>query len=241
MKSPHLSPLAILIALFLVAVPLALGCGGDDTAAPPAASISGGSSEGGTDSSLLVTTDLSPLEISDSEFRGEQFPEVILATSKGKIRLKLNAKEAPATVDNFLTNYVATKHYDGTIFHYVQPDGMILGGLFDESMSPKPTRSEIGNEATNGLKNKRGTIAMSRDPNFIHSSTCQFFINCADNQSFDHIGTDDSSSYGYCVFGEVVEGMDVVDAISKVSVKSSDGFVNLPEEPVRILSAERIK
>lgn len=241
MKSPHLFPPAIFWGLVIGAFVLSSGCGGVDGAAPPAASINQTPSQGEVDTSLLVSTDLSSAELSEPEFRGEEFPEVVLMTTKGKIRLKLNAKEAPATVDNFLTNYVATKHYDGTIFHYVQPSGMILGGLFDERMAPKPTRSEILNEATNGLKNVRGTIAMSRDPNFIHSSTCQFFINCADNTSFDHLGLEDSSSYGYCVFGEVVEGMDVVEAISRVSVKSSDGFVNLPEEPVQILSAERIK
>lgn len=215
----------------------ATGCGSSDSVTPPSVSIGTHGTESGTAGTQTVSTNLN-LADSASEFGGEEFPEVILNTTKGAIRLKLDAKKAPATVDNFLTNYVATGHYNGTIFHYVKAQGMILGGLFDATMTPKETRSEIQNEATNGLKNKRGTIAMSRDPNFIHSSNCQFFINCADNSSFDHIGPDDSSSYGYCVFGEVVEGMDVVDAISQTEVNTNDGT---PTQPIEILSAERVK
>lgn len=236
MKFPHLSSSLAILGFAVCVSLLTTGCGSSDAANPPAVSIN---DPGNMDAaSRAMKVDLSE---KGSDFRGEEFPEVILTTSKGEIHLKLDAKKAPATVDNFLTNYISTDHYNGTIFHYVQPKGMILGGLFDSSMNPRETKSEIQNEAMNGLKNTRGTIAMSRDPNFIHSSTCQFFINCADNTSFDHIGTDDSSSYGYCVFGEVVEGMDVVDAISAVEVQSSDGFVNLPREPVKILSAHRIK
>ncbi|RCS54931.1 peptidylprolyl isomerase [Bremerella cremea] len=215
----------------------ATGCGSSDPVSPPAVSIGTPGAENGGAGTQTVSTELQ-LDNGASEFGGEEFPEVILNTTKGAIRLKLDAKKAPATVDNFLTNYVATGHYNGTIFHYVKAQGMILGGLFDASMNPKETRSEIQNEANNGLKNKRGTIAMSRDPNFIHSSTCQFFINCADNSSFDYIGPDDSNSYGYCVFGEVVDGLDVVDAISQTEVNANDGT---PSQPIEILSAERVK
>lgn len=239
MKFPHLSS-SLAVLGFAVCVGLfTAGCGSSDAANPPAVSIN---DPGNTDAaSQSPSTDMGSKSGKRSDFRGEEFPEVILTTTKGEIHLKLDAKKAPATVDNFLTNYIANDHYNGTIFHYVQPKGMILGGLFDSGMNPRETKSEIQNEAMNGLKNKRGTIAMSRDPSFIHSSTCQFFINCADNTTFDHIGTDDSSSFGYCVFGEVIEGMDVVDAISAVEVQSSDGFVNLPREPVQILSAHRVK
>ena len=242
MKFPHFSSWATGIGFVLCICLFLSGCGASDTPSPPAASIPGGP-EANADgqSTQTVSTELEAGDLAKSDFRGEEFPEVVLTTTLGKIRLKLDAKKAPATVDNFLTNYVATNHYDGTVFHYVQPDGMILGGLFDADMSPRPTKIEIQNEAMNGLKNKRGTIAMSRDPNVVHSSTCQFFVNCADNTTFDHIGSEDSSSFGYCVFGEVIEGMDVVDAISKVDVQSNDGFVNLPKEPVQILSAERVK
>lgn len=241
MKFPYLSSSATVIGFAVCLGLLTAGCGSSDSANPPAVSINDPASGGIDTASHTVSTDTPGTARKRSDFRGEEFPEVILTTTKGDIHLKLDAKKAPATVDNFLTNYISTNHYDGTIFHYVQPKGMVLGGLFDAGMNPRETKSEIQNEAMNGLKNKRGTIAMSRDPSFIHSSTCQFFINCADNTAFDHIGTDDSSSFGYCVFGEVVEGMDVVDAISKVEVQSSDGFVNLPREPIQILSAQRVK
>ncbi|MEW4455775.1 peptidylprolyl isomerase [Bremerella sp. JC817] len=240
MKSPHLS-WATQLGLAFGFILLITGCGGSDAATPPAASIGDPGANALSGDAPTMTTEMSISELQQSDFRGEEFPEVVLTTTMGKIRLRLDAKKAPATVDNFLTNYVATKHYDGTIFHYVHADRMVLGGLFDSNMSPRDVRSEIQNEATNGLKNKRGTIAMSRDPNFIHSSTCQFFINCADNEAFDHIGNDDSSSYGYCVFGEVIDGMEVADAISQVEVETNDGFANLPRQPVQILSAERVK
>jgi len=241
MKFPHLSLSAAVIGFAVCLGLFTVGCGSSDSANPPAVSINDPGAGTADPTSHTVSTDADGTAARRSDLRGEEFPEVILTTSNGEIHLKLDAKKAPATVDNFLTNYIAHNHYDGTIFHYVQPEGMILGGLFDADMNPRETKSEIQNEAMNGLKNKRGTIAMSRDPSFIHSSTCQFFINCADNTAFDHIGTDDSSSFGYCVFGEVIAGMDVVDAISAVEVQSSDGFVNLPRQPVQILSARRVK
>lgn len=237
MKIPHSSTWITALGYVLCLGMFATGCGSSDSVNPPAASIGTDGAADGMGATQTVQTDFGP-EDNISEFGGEEFPEVILNTTMGTIRLKLDAKKAPATVDNFLTNYVATGHYNGTIFHYVQPKGMILGGLFDATMTPKETRAEIQNEANNGLKNKRGTIAMSRDPNFIHSSTCQFYINCADNSSLDYLGPDDSSSYGYCVFGEVVEGLDVVDAISKAEVDPNDGR---PSQAIEILSAERVK
>lgn len=237
MKFPHSSTKMAAIGLLFCFGMFAAGCGSSASNDPPVASIGTAGSGSGTGKSQTVSTG-SGIDQEPSEFGGEEFPEVVLTTTLGEVRLKLNAKKAPATVDNFLTNYVATGHYDGTIFHYVQPQGMILGGLFDTTMTPKATRTVIQNEAANGLKNKRGTIAMSRDQNYIHSSTCQFFINCADNSSFDYIGPDDSSSYGYCVFGEVIDGMDVVDAISEVESDAADGS---PKQVVEILSAERIK
>ena len=237
MKFPHSSTKMAAIGLLVCFALFAAGCGSSDSTNPPAASIGTTGSGSGIGDTQTVST-RSALDQEPSEFGGEEFPEVVFTTTLGKVRLKLDAKKAPATVDNFLTNYVATGHYDGTIFHYVQPEGMILGGLFDKTMTPKATRTIIQNEAANGLKNKRGTIAMSRDQNYIHSSTCQFFINCADNSSFDYIGPDDSSSYGYCVFGEVIDGMEVVDAISQVDSDDTDGS---PKQTVEILSAERVK
>lgn len=237
MKIPHSSTRMAAIGLFICLGIVATGCGSSDSTNPPTASIGTAGTALEDEGTQTVSTGASP-DPDPTGFGGEEFPEVVITTTMGKIRIKLDAKKAPATVDNFLTNYVATGHYDGTIFHYVQPKGMILGGLFDATMNPKATRTVIQNEAANGLKNKRGTIAMSRDQNYIHSSTCQFFINCADNSSFDYIGPDDSASYGYCVFGEVVEGMDVVDAISQVESDATDGS---PQQTIEILSAERVK
>jgi len=235
MKFPRSSHFAL--AFVLVGTAWLVGCSSGDST-PPTANIPPPENATPVESEdLLVSTNVNKVSILEEEFEGVEFPEVILSTTHGEIHLRLDAKKAPATVDNFLTNYVETDHYNGTVFHYVSPDSMILGGLFDKTMTPKPTRTEIRNEATNGMKNVRGTVAMSRDPNFIHSSTCQFFINCGDNPTLDHLNTEDSSSYGYCVFGEVIQGMDVVEAISKVECNAT----NSPSTPVEIVKAERIK
>jgi cyclophilin family peptidyl-prolyl cis-trans isomerase len=136
-------------------------------------------------------------------------PRVLLDTSEGKIVLELDAQKAPVTVANFL-QYVKDKHYDGLVFHRVIKGFMIQGGGYDEKYNERKTRAPIANEAKNGLKNARGTIAMARtsDPN---SATAQFFINHADNANLDFPSFD---GWGYAVFGKVVEGMDVVDKIA---------------------------
>ncbi|MGY8768002.1 MAG: peptidylprolyl isomerase [Pirellulales bacterium] len=169
------------------------------------------------------------------------FPEVEFTTNKGTIRMRLNADKAPITVNNFLTNYVAAKHYDGTIFHFVDKEFMALGGIYQTNLAAKSTRSQIQNEANNGLKNKRGTIAMARDANSIHSSTCQFFFNLADNDSLDYLSDDTSANYGYCVFGEVIEGMEVLDQITNAQVQDTPDYAKLPVEPIIILSAKQVK
>ena len=159
-------------------------------------------------------------------------PQVAIETSKGKIVLELYADRATQTVDNFLV-YVKSGHYDDTIFHRVIPNFMIQGGGFTPDMNQKPTKKPITNEADNGLKNNRGTIAMARtqDP---HSATAQFFINTADNDFLNHRGKD-PRGWGYAVFGQVVGGMDVVDAISKVKTGTRGRFRDVPVEPVVIL------
>ena len=159
-------------------------------------------------------------------------PQVAIETSKSKIVLELYADRAPKTVDNFLV-YVKSGHYDDTIFHRVIPNFMIQGGGFTPDMKQKPTKKPITNEADNRLKNNRGTIAMARtqDP---HSATAQFFINTADNDFLNHRGKD-PRGWGYAVFGQVVGGMDVVDAISKVKTGTRGGFRDVPVEPVVIL------
>lgn len=163
-------------------------------------------------------------------------PHVALKTNHGDIVLELDRRNAPVSVDNFI-RYVRAGHYDNTIFHRVIDGFMIQGGGYTAELSGKPTRPPILNEAPNGLKNKRGTIAMARtgDP---HSASSQFFINVVDNAALDHVATTDSRSWGYAVFGKVAEGMDVVDAIKSLPVRSQGVFEALPVEPVIIEKAE---
>jgi cyclophilin family peptidyl-prolyl cis-trans isomerase len=164
-------------------------------------------------------------------------PKVLLKTSMGDITLELNPAKAPITVKNFLS-YVNDKFYDGTIFHRVIPNFMIQGGGFTGDMSQKTTRPAIKNEAGNGLKNDRGTIAMARLPE-PDTASSQFFINLVNND-LNH--KDNSvAGFGYCVFGKVVAGMDVVDAIAKVPTGNKRGHQNVPVEPITILSATVVK
>jgi len=163
---------------------------------------------------------------------------VKLTTSKGDIVLELYPDKAPATVENFL-KYVKDGYYDGLIFHRVISGFMIQGGGMDARMEPRSTRSPIKNEADNGLKNEAYTVAMARtmDP---HSATGQFFINVVDNAMLDHKGKT-ASGWGYAVFGKVVEGKQVVDAIKAVPTGSKGPYNDVPREPVVIIKAEVIK
>jgi len=175
-------------------------------------------------------------------------PVVEIKTSKGTIKVELFEKEAPITVKNFL-EYVDAKHYDDTVFHRVISTFMIQGGGFKKGLSKaspkevkgmeKKTRAAIKNESTNGLSNKRGTIAMARtgEPN---SATAQFYINVKDNEALDRAKARDK--VGYCVFGKVIEGMDVVDKIKGVKTKAliEDVFEDVPAEDVVIESIRRV-
>ena len=156
-----------------------------------------------------------------------------LQTSMGNIVIELNEQAAPVTVKNFL-GYVQSGFYDGTIFHRVIPGFMIQGGGFTPKMIRKKTLDPIINEAKNGLSNKRGTIAMARTNN-PNSATSQFFINHRDNDFLNYM---DDNQPGYAVFGKVIEGMDVVDAIASVKTTTRDGMENVPVEPVEIVSAK---
>ncbi|MBQ9343922.1 MAG: peptidyl-prolyl cis-trans isomerase [Kiritimatiellae bacterium] len=161
---------------------------------------------------------------------------VIMTTSKGVIKIQLDAAKAPLTVQNFLA-YVDEGHYDGTLFHRVINNFMIQGGGFDQNMRQKPTRAPIKNEAMNGLKNRRGTIAMARTM-VVDSATSQFFINVVDNAFLD-FRAPTQQGFGYCVFGEVIEGMDVVDAIKGVPTGHVAGMGDVPLTPVVIESVRR--
>lgn len=159
---------------------------------------------------------------------------VILETSKGNITIELNEEKAPATVANFL-KYVNDEFYNGTIFHRVIPNFMIQGGGFMPGMVQKMTENPIDNEANNGLSNVRGSIAMARtnDP---HSATAQFFINHKDNGFLDHTAPT-GQGWGYCVFGMVTDGIDVVDAIAGVTTGNRGGHGDVPNEDVVIEKA----
>jgi peptidyl-prolyl cis-trans isomerase B (cyclophilin B) len=158
---------------------------------------------------------------------------VLLTTNHGNIKLDLYADKAPKTVENFL-NYVKSGHYNGTIFHRVIDGFMIQGGGFEPGMKQKTTNAPIENEAKNGLKNEPYTVAMARtsDP---HSASAQFFINVKNNAFLDYPGQD---GWGYCVFGKVVEGQDVVDKIRAVKTTRSGMFADVPTENVVIEKAE---
>ncbi len=161
---------------------------------------------------------------------------VIIKTTSGDIKVKLAADKAPLTVANFLA-YADAGHYNGTIFHRVIDGFMIQGGGFDAKMSQKSTRAPIKNEAANGLQNKRGTIAMARTA-VVDSATSQFFINVKDNGFLD-FRAPNPQGFGYCVFGEVVEGLDVVDKIKSVRTGVQAGMSDVPVETIEIVSVTR--
>ena len=162
---------------------------------------------------------------------------VEMDTTKGKIILELAAGKAPKTVKNFLT-YVDAGYYNGTIFHRVIPNFMIQGGGFTVDMKRKQARAPIDNEADNGLRNERGTIAMARTSN-PHSATAQFFINTKNNDFLNHKGKS-PQGWGYAVFGRVAEGMDVVAAISGVKTGTRGPFRDVPADPVVIRKVVRL-
>ena len=181
---------------------------------------------------LLLTSTLS---FSTEKTMSDTPTKVKLTTNLGEIIIQLNAEKAPVSSANFLT-YVNEGFYNGTIFHRVIPDFMAQGGGFDTGFNQKAVHAPIKNEADNGLKNTRGTLAMARtnDPN---SATAQFFINLKDNTFLNHTGKN-ASGWGYAVFGEVIEGMDVVDAMAKQPTGNRGGHQDVPKTDIIIEKAE---
>ncbi len=165
-------------------------------------------------------------------------PKVIMKTSMGDITIELYPDKAPITVKNFFS-HVDEKFYDGTIFHRVMKGFMIQGGGLTADFTEKPEKPTIKNEAANNLKNKRGTIAMARMPEK-DSATSQFFINHVDNPGLDH-RDNTPEGYGYAVFGKVINGMDVVDAIANVTIMTKSGRANVPRETITIISIRRVE
>lgn len=162
-------------------------------------------------------------------------PRVLLNTSHGDIELELNAEAAPISVENFL-RYADAGHYDGLIFHRVIPGFMIQGGGFDANMRQRAVGQPIKNEADNGLKNDRYTVAMARTQ-VRDSATSQFFINLTSNDFLNH----GSRDFGYAVFGKVIAGEHVVETIAKVPTGNQGGHQNVPQNPVTIISAKRVE
>lgn len=162
--------------------------------------------------------------------------KIVMETSKGTIEIELDAAKAPISAANFV-KYVRKGFYDGVIFHRVIPDFMIQGGGFTPDMQQKETDGNIENEAKNGLKNVRGSLAMARTPN-PHSASSQFFINLKDNSFLDYPGQD---GWGYCVFGKVSKGMEIVDAIAGVATGRKGQHGDVPVEPVLIKSAKVVE
>lgn len=180
---------------------------------------------------LLAATTLA-LAMPAAGWAQDTAPRVRLTTSMGDIVIALDAAKAPLSVENFL-QYVKDKHYEGTVFHRVIDNFMIQGGGFNAQMKQKATRAPVALEASNGLTNDRGTIAMARTQN-PNSATSQFFINLVDNAPLNAPSPD---GYGYTVFGKVVAGMDVVDKIKSVPVGNQGMHQNVPTKPVTILKA----
>lgn len=167
-------------------------------------------------------------------------PIVQIETSAGPITVQLDGARAPGTVRNF-TNYVNEGFYENTIVHYVDAGKMIVAGGYTADAKPKPARTPIRNEAHNGVKNRRGTIAMARDPSHIDSATTQFFINLADAPQRDHTG-DTPADYGYCVFGEVTEGLETAEKISQSATADHGGdLAQTPNPPVVIKSIRVVR
>lgn len=186
--------------------------------------------------SLIIAASMVMMVANGEAGAEDKNPVVLMETSAGDIKIELDQKNAPISTNNFLS-YVDDKFYDGTIFHRVISNFMIQGGGFTPDMQQKQTKGQIKNEAANGLKNKRGTIAMARTM-VVDSATAQFFINVVDNDFLDHRDTS-PQGYGYAVFGRVVEGMDVVDRIKSVKTGTKMGLGDVPMETVTIKSVRR--
>lgn len=210
------------------------GCGGKP-AAPAADAASG-------DESTQAVA--SPTVAAKSKVRTPPEPVdpiVVLHTNAGDIKIQLFAEKAPQTVGNFLQNYASRGFYEETIFHHVEPGMMLIGGGFTADLQPKPTRAAIYNESRNKLPNKKGTIAMIHQPEEVHSATSQFFVNLQDNPEFDFQPGETSDEFGYCVFGQVVEGMDVVERIASQPTAAHGDFPSVPTETVMIERVERLR
>jgi cyclophilin family peptidyl-prolyl cis-trans isomerase len=224
MTSQRLHTMSIwLVALLCVSLP---GCGGESPANSANPSIEATAPAEGS--------------ASDAPQLDRDHPVVRIQTSEGTISVQLDAVQAPGTVRNFLS-YANDGFYDNTLVHYVDPDNMLVAGGYASDRQPKPARLPIRNEAHNGLKNLRGTIAMAREPALIDSANSQFFINLKDAPQRDHQG-DGAEQYGYCVFGQVIEGLEVADRIARsVTTDLGGDLAQTPDPAVTIQSVRVVR
>jgi len=246
-------PFLRLLFTFAAALSLAVGltgCGGKEAATasteetPEVTETAGSTEAAAKPASTPLTSTINyqnqPSIYGNAEATPITNPVVILHTSAGDIQIELFMEQAPQTVGNFLDNYARQGAYENTIFHYVDPKGFILGGGYTADLTAKPTRGGINNESDNRVSHERGTVAMSHEPNDPHSATCQFFINVVDNTGLNYQGNDPDQR-GYCVFGRVTQGMEIVDQIAAAALAPQEGFDNLPGDPIVIQSVEEVK
>jgi cyclophilin family peptidyl-prolyl cis-trans isomerase len=218
------------VGLLAISMIASWGCSKNDGGAPAVtASVP----------SAADTANTQPTSL-DVPLEETQRPVVKIDTTLGAITVELDAQRAPITVKNFLW-YANNGSYQETIFHQVVPGYVAIGGGYDQKMTLRPTHFEIRNEADNGLKNKRGTIAMARRPDVIDSSTSQFFFNLADNPNLDQKGRTKAEDFGYCVFGKVIDGLEVLDRLSTVQVTNNDKFSSMPATPIVIKTVSRVR
>ena len=233
----HAARLILLgLALLTLAVACWLtGCGGkSETPEASAASAPETPAEGGT------AQKAAPAKVRPAPPKPVD-PIVVLHTSAGDIKVHLFAEKAPQTVDNFLNNYARRGFYDQTVFHHIEPGLMLIGGGFTADLQPKETRAAIYNESRNGLANRKGTVSMIHDPDAAHSATSQFFINLVDNPAFDFKSGDVEDTFGYCVFGEVTEGMEIVEQIAATPTAAQGDFPAVPTQMVMIQKVEQVR
>jgi peptidyl-prolyl cis-trans isomerase A (cyclophilin A)/peptidyl-prolyl cis-trans isomerase B (cyclophilin B) len=238
------------LLLILAALAAAAGCGSNG-AKLPAASISAGEEAAPAEAVPGANTgDFTPSEFVTTWPDEEKAPPkpkpnlkpvVTIKTSLGEISVRLDAEKAPITVDNFLVNYVDNEYYDETVFHYVEEGYLIAAGGYTADLKPKEAGAQILNEAASGLKNRRGTIAMARQADYANSASSQFFFNLVDNKKLDFTSAETDEEAGYCVFGEVIEGLDILDRIAAVEVHDADEFTKVPKQAVVIESIRRVK
>ncbi len=238
----YFKSLAVLVST--VGMAAMTGCGGGkeaSTESPPTAIGMSGSEGGGSQSGTTQVPTQSPDNPSKDSASDPLHPVVLIETSLGDIQVRLDAEKAPLTVDNFLA-YADRGHYDQTIFHQVLKEypQVVIGGAFTADLTEKKPQPPVRNEAHNRVENRRGTIAMARQSDAIDSATCHFFFNLTDNQKvLDHKDRT-LGGYGYCVFGEVIEGMNVVDKIGASETHDTRQFEQIPTEPVVINSIRRL-